>query len=225
MSDKPRQPVRSLEDVVAPRRPAGVPYDQGEDVDAQALLEANGYGVSVAELVDTLDSPIAMFQAAAARLLGARQERAAREPLDRITRDRFADETVRVQAAYALARMGDDAARDRLAELLALPLEATPAPLQAAGALARLGDPRGFAVALAGLESPNRVIAMIAAKQLYAFAPLDGAELPDGGRVAAYQAFRRALRRPEPNIVGETRAQLDYLETPEARALRDEGVA
>ena len=63
-------PTTSLADLVVPRRPQGVPYSEGEDFDAQALLEANGYAADTEQLIELLESPIGVFQAAAARLLG-----------------------------------------------------------------------------------------------------------------------------------------------------------
>ena len=60
------------------------------------------------------------MQAAAARVLGARGEHEAIEPLRRLAADRSAEETARVQAAYALARLGVDEGHARLHELLRL---------------------------------------------------------------------------------------------------------
>jgi HEAT repeat protein len=216
------QPTRSLDDLVAPRRPAGVPSAVGEDHDAEALLTANGHATDTEALVELLDSGLGIFQAAAARLLGARQERSATDALERIARDPVIEETARAQAAYALARMGRDEGRNLLVELLQMSPEASPAPLQAAAALAQLGDPRGFPVVRTALDSSNRVTAMIACKQLHAFVPLDGRPLPDGGRVDVFEGFRRALTRPEANIVGEARAQLAEIGTDRARAILDE---
>ena len=50
-----------------PRRPAGTPPGEGDDVDARALLEANGLGSGPAELVELLGSDLGIVQAAAAR--------------------------------------------------------------------------------------------------------------------------------------------------------------
>jgi hypothetical protein len=211
--------ARSLADMVMPRRPAGIPYEDGEDYDARALLTVNGYTVEPGELIALLDSDIGILQAAAARTLGASNERAAIVPLERLAHDAAVEETTRAQAAFALARMDVAGARDLLVELLELPFEASPAPLQAAGALARLGDPRGINVISAAIDSPNRVTAMIASKQLHPFISLDGSTLPGGGRVDVFEVFGRALRRPEPNIVGEARAQLATLDTEQSRAM------
>lgn len=204
-------PSRSLDDLILPRRPAGVPYAQGDDYDAQALLTANGHPTDTQALIGLLESDLSIFQAAAARALGAQGAQTAIGALQRLAADTRAEETARAQAAFALARMRVDGAADLLIDLLATSPEASPAPLQAAAALAQLGDPRGFPVVRAALDSPSRVTAMIAAKQLYAFAALDGRPLSDGGRVDLPEAFRRAMARPEEAIAGEARAQLAEL--------------
>ena len=218
--EKPsRPPTRDLADLVVPRRPAGVPYADGEDFDAQALLTANGYTPEIKDLIDLLNSDLGIFQAAAARMLGAKGERSATGALEKLARDTTTEETARAQAAFALARMDIPGSKELLASLLALNPEASPAPLQAAGSLARLGDPRGFPVVRHALDSSNRVVAMIACKQLYAFAALDGQPLPGGVKVEVYEVFRRALERHEGNIDGEAAVQLAELDTERARAV------
>ena len=209
----------SLEDLAIPRRPSGVPYDEGDDYDAHALLEVNGLSDDRDELIGLLDSGIGILQAAAARRLGAQRERSAIEHLRRLAGDVDVEETVRVQAAYALARMDVGGAKQMILDVLRLPAEASPGPLQAAAALARLGDPIGFEIVRRSLESPNPVTAMIACKQLSAFASLAGQPLDGGGTVDLYEAFRRALSRPERNIAGEARAQLLALDTDQARTI------
>ena len=143
-------------------------------------------------------------------MLGAEGAREAIPPLERLAGDRAAEETARVQAALALGRLGVDEGRNVLLELLQVDPATGPAPLQAAAALAQLGDASGFAVIRSALESPNRLTAMVACKQLHAFVPLD---------VDAYEAFERALTRPEPPVVGEALAQLEALGTARALAL------
>jgi hypothetical protein len=204
-----------------PPRGLITPHEQGrgpgdaEDRRARALLEDNGYGTDTEALRQTLQSGVGILQAAAARLLGVGGSRVARDDLLRLARDPAAEETARVQAAVALARLDDeDAAREVLTSILRLPLEASPGPLQAAGALAELGDPQGFPVVEAGLRSDNRVIAMIACKQLPAFVPFDGR---DG--VDVYRAFAAALSHPEDNVATEARSQLEALGTERAQNL------
>ena len=60
-----------------------------------------------------------IVQAAAARVLGADGVREAIPQLERLARDPAAEETARVQAAYALARLGVDEGHDLLRELAA----------------------------------------------------------------------------------------------------------
>lgn len=213
-----RQPARSLADLVVPRRPSGVPYEDGEDHDARALLTANGYSTESTDLIGLLDSDMGIVQAAAARTLGATKARAAIGALERLARDAGVEEATRVQAALALARMDVAGARDLLVALLETPPETSPAAVQAAGALARLGDPRGLGVIGTALDSPNRATAMAASKQLYAFTPHHGRTLPGGEPFDVFELFGRALARPEPSIAGEARAQLEALGTEQARA-------
>jgi len=222
-SQKPARPqTRDLSDLVVPRRPSGVPYAEGEDYDARELLTVNGYSLETQELIAALGANLSIFQAAAARLLGAKNERTAIPFLSKLAQDTSVEETARGQAAYALARLGVPEGREVLARLIEMNPEAGPAPLQAAGALARLGDPAGFPVVRHALQSSNSVIAMIACKQLYAFAEQEGALLPGGDTVKVYEAFRWALSRPERNITGEAKAQLVGLGTDEARGLLKE---
>jgi HEAT repeat protein len=152
-------------------------------------------------------------QAAAARTLGAAGAREAVEPLRRLASDLTAEEIAQVQAWLALARLGEDDGPDGVRGLLRLNPEAGPAPLQAAAALAQLGDASGYAVVRRALDSPNRLTAMVAAKQLHAFARLD---------VDVYEGFERALARPEPQVAGEARAQLEAIGSPRARELLGE---
>jgi HEAT repeat protein len=199
-----------LSDLSFPRRPSGISSTDGEDHDALALLEANGIETSNEHLIEVLGTGPDLFRGAAARTLGARGERGAIGALERLAADPDALETARVQAAYALARLGAESGKEVLARELEGNPEASPAPLQAAGALARLGDARGFDKVRAALDSDNRVTAMVATKQLHAFADL----VPD-----AQTAFARAVGRPEPNIAGEARAQLEQLDADWAREL------
>lgn len=124
-----------------------------------------------------------------------------------------------MQAAYALARLGSVDAAELLTGFLVLSPEATPAPLQAAGALARLGDPRGFSGVVEALDSSNPVTAMVACKQLLAYAWPDGRPLPNDRKVDIYRAFARALNRSEGNIVAEAVVQLKDLGTAKALKL------
>jgi HEAT repeat protein len=217
---RPARPATpELADLVIPRRPSGIPYEHGGDYDAEALLTINRYTTETKTLIALLDSKLGILQSAAARTLGAKGRRSAIPSLQRIAQDKNVEETARVQAALALSRMKISGGKELLVEMLNLSPEASPAPLQAAGALASLKDPRGFPLVRSALDSPNPVTAMVACKQLLDFAALDGQPLPAGGRVETYNAFKRALERPEQNIRGEALAQLEALRTEQARAM------
>ena len=82
--------------------------------------------------------------------------------------------------------------------------------MQAAAALAALGDPAVFEVEQRALESPNRLTAMVAAKQLHAFADLD---------VDLDEAWARTLR-PERPVVGEALARLAALPPERAATMK-----
>lgn len=213
-----RPPTTDLAHLVMPRRPSGVPYQNGEDYDAEALLTANGYTTDSKALRELLDSNLSVFQAAAARVLGTRKERSALDALQHVADDDAAEETSRVQAALALARMDVTKGRDVLNKMLSISPETSPAPMQAAGALAQLGDPRGYTLLREALKSTNPLTAMIACKQLFMFAGLDGQQLQNGEHVDVYELYKLALARSEPNIPGEAQAQLEELNTEQARA-------
>jgi hypothetical protein len=177
-------------------RAAG-PGDAALDEQARTILERAGMDIRAA-----LASGHPVFQASAARLVGAEGQPAAGDDgqpslvdaVAALAANPAAAETARVEAAYALARLGDDRGREHLVELLNVPTAISPAALQAAGRLARLGDTRGAPLIAAALRSPARLDAMVAAKELDAF---DSKELYD-----------LALAHPEASVQGEARARL-----------------
>jgi len=193
------------------------PVEAADERQARTLLQDNGQGTDLDALLGALDSPLAIYQASAARLLGAEGETAAREPLARVAADARAEESARAQAAYALARLGDGAGAEQLRALLELPVDASPGPLQAAGHLARLDDPSGLPVVERGLADPEPLIATIAAKQLAPLALLQERR-PDIG-LDAWALYARALEHPEEQVAREARAQLERLEAEPARVL------
>lgn len=190
-----------LGDLAVPRIPGW--GDEAADAQAAALLASSGCTTPRVALA----SPISIVQAAGARLLGASGEDEARGDLVALATDAGREETVQVEAAYALARLGDPRGTPELRRVLELPIEASPAPLQAAGALAWAGDPTGLAVVRRGLASSNPVTAIVATKQLPAFALLQGQATPDG-TVDVPLLYRLALDHPDERVVREARAQL-----------------
>jgi HEAT repeat protein len=193
-----------------PEPPRGIAYVDYEDAYSRALLEANGIEPTPEGLQAALDAELEVIQAAAARVLGVEQERRAAPRLRELATGR--GDSVRAEAGYALARMGDPAGRESLMDTLALPAGAYVAPMQAAGALARLGDPSGARVIDAALRDSNPIIRMVACKQLLYFAPLDGADLGDG-RLDVEALFERALADSDPEVAGQAEAQQHELRT------------
>ena len=192
-----------------------VGYADVDDAVARSTLLSNGVELTPDSLIATLDRKPEVMAAAAARVLGAEGERRAADRLRELAHGR--GDSVRAEAAYALARMGDPDGVPALKETLDLPFEAYVAPMQAAGSLARLGDPSGAAVIERALRSSNDVIRMVACKQLFHFVPLHGADLGGGRRLDAWALFDRALRDRDGGIASPARDQLGDLDAPEAR--------
>ncbi len=188
MSDIPQL---SLDDLVLPEPRPGVPFADAEDAHAEDILKANGVPLTAAGLKAALDSGIELFQAAAARVAGARGERSV---LDLLRALAFGPgDTGRSAAAYALARLGEADGVEALAACLDLPINAYVAPVQAAGSLARLGDTRGFTVVERASRSSNEIVRAVATKQL----PFFGDE--------ARPLLESALSDPDPEIARQAR--------------------
>ena len=186
------RPLRlSLEDLVLPDPRPGVPFADSEDVHAEDILTANNVPLTAEGLQAALDSGIEVLQSAAARVAGARGERAVLESLRTLAADGSGD-TTRSAAAYALARLDEPEGVEALIACLELPIAAYIAPAQAAGSLARLGDTRGLTVIERSLRSSNEIVRAVATKQLPFFGeagrPLLEAALDDSDPEIARQA-------------------------------------
>ncbi len=154
--------------------PPDLPYDQLEDWHNRALLDGNGVGTGVPDVLAALEGEDDQLRPVAAQELGRLGDEAAVSPL--MTAVASGDDHLAVEAAYALARLGrEDAGLSTLRELAAGDITATTVPLVAAGYLAKLGDVCGFEVVEHGLRSPNFLVRIAAAKQLSWFVPLDEA--------------------------------------------------
>jgi HEAT repeat protein len=147
-----------------PETPGDVPYRDREDAWAERLLTANGRPDDDASVLELLSSPSALLTGAASRLAGAR---ALEDALPRL-RELAAspDDLLAVHAAAGLAKLEPEAGREELKRVSAMPWEGAPGAIQAAGELARLGDPSAASTVYAALDSDNRVLRTIAAKQL-----------------------------------------------------------
>jgi HEAT repeat protein len=159
-------------DLVTREPPADLPYDQLEDWHNRALLDGNGVGTAVAEVLAALQGDDAQLRPVAAHELGRLREQTAVPALMEAAGSD--DDHLAVEAAYALARMGRmERGRSTLRELVRGDITASTVPLVAAGYLARLGDGCGLAVVEDGLRSPNFLVRIAAAKQLSWFLPID----------------------------------------------------
>jgi hypothetical protein len=147
-----------------PETPGDVPYRDREDAWAERMLTLNGHADDDASVAALLDSRSELLVGAAARLAGAR---GLQESLPRL-RELAAspDDLLAVHAAAGLARLDPDAGKRELARVAALPWQGAPGAIQAAGELARLGDDSAAGTVYAALDSDNRVLRTIAAKQL-----------------------------------------------------------
>jgi len=202
-----------------PDPPEDLPYADFEDYRARALLEVNDIPLAEDALVRTLGHPESVLRGAAAHTLGSRGSTAAIPALERLVAT--ARDLVRVEAAYALTRLGRDEYRAVLEEALQYPVNAYLSPAVAAGDLARLGDPVGFPVVARCLDEHNLIVKMIGCKQLLFFVPFHGTRIRDGQRVDVYALFGRALHDPEREVQRVARLQLREVGTEEARRLLD----
>ena len=187
-----------------PPAPEGLAYEDHEDWRADALLAANGIDASEQGLLDALRTKQNVLLAAAARASGRHHVDAATEPLREVAEG--PDDYAGVEAAFALARMGEEDGRSLLRRALERPLGPYLSPVLAAGHLARLGDPSGFPVVRSGLGSDLLAVKMLACKQLAVFLPHEGEALPDGSVVDARARLEQALE--DPDLASEARAQV-----------------
>jgi HEAT repeat protein len=193
-------PQLSLDDLVLPEPRPGIPFAEAEDAHAEDILTANGVPLTAPGLQAALDSGIELFQAAAARVAGARGERSVVDSLR--SHAGGPGDTDRAAAAYALARLGEPDGVESLIACLDLPINAYVGPIQAAGSLARLGDTRGFTVVERASRSSNEIVRAVATKQL----PFFGAE--------ARPLLEAALSDSDPEIVRQARVLLNEESAP-----------
>ncbi|WP_028063053.1 hypothetical protein [Solirubrobacter soli] len=184
-----------------PETPGDVPYRDREDAWAERLLTANGRPDDDASVQRLLDSPSELLVGAAARLAGAR---GLQDSLPRL-RELAAspDDLLAVHAAAGLAKLDPSEGKRELARVAAIPWAGAPGAIQAAGELARLGDPSAAATVYGALDSDNRVLRTIAAKQLLFLA--DAGEPAARGRIEALQ------QDPDEGLQAIARSQLAAL--------------
>jgi hypothetical protein len=197
-----------------PNPPAGTRYEDYEDFRSAELLRANGIEPDVAGVLDALQSRTGVLLAAAAHTAGARGFGAALPTLEGLRG--AADDTVAVEAAYALIRLGVEDGHATLQDLLRSGGPLDLGRLRAAGYLAATGDPSGYQAIADGLHSEHMVIRMTACKQLYAFVPLDGTAGASGEHVDAGALFRTALADSDADVRWQALAQVRALATQPA---------
>jgi hypothetical protein len=196
-----------------PEPPAGLSYGDLGDYYWEELLQQNGIACSEAALIATLAQPgDAIIRAAAAHMFGAQRLAAGAASLRQALT--ATDDSVAVEAAYALARLGDQHGNAALVTFLDRPVPPYLGPLFAAGYLAQLGDPRGFTMVVhaLGLEAPDA--RMLACKQLFFFMPMHGKPDASGAIMDVAAQFERMLTHPDPSLQWQALAQLRETRVP-----------
>ena len=192
-----------------PNPPGDLSYAGFEDYRNREILKANGISLSEDELIAALDNTTNVLQAAVAHAIGSLRIRAAIPKLKQLLAS--TEDLVKVEAAYALARLGESEGKEALRECLGYPLDAYLFPPIAAGYLAQLGDPQGFQTIVRCFEIDIPAIRMLACKQLFFFVPFQGTQDSDGKVLDVYGLFERTLNDPDINIQWQTLAQLREL--------------
>ena len=203
-----------------PEPPEGLPYAEVEDFRARELLRVNGIALTPEALVLTLADDEEALQSAAAHTLGSLGSRAAIPALAKLAS--ASDDVAKVEAAYALARLGADDGREILRQCLTYPVGAYLSPSMAAGYLAQLDDPEGFSVVVRCLEVDNVIVRVVACKQLFFFAPFHGALTSDGDPIDVFVQFERALGDPYRDVQWATLVQLRELRAQESRRILED---
>jgi HEAT repeat protein len=189
-----------------PNPPRHLSYPEFEDYRNREILKANGISLSEAELIAALEQRIGILQAAAAHTLGSFSNRAAITTLKRLLSSQ--DDLVKVEAAYALARLGVPEGKDILIQCLDYRLDAYLCPAIAAGYLAQLDEPRGFHIIVRSFKVNIAAIRMLACKQLYFFAPFQDTQDGYGNLIDVFPVFELALKDSDPNIQWQALVQL-----------------
>ncbi len=202
-------PNLSLPDV-----PDDLPYTELEDWKSHWILALNGVDDEVDQVIKALTTERDTLLLAAVHTSWKFSDAA--ESLRNLLDD--PNDAVQVEAAYSLARQGDQGAVVILQEALQRPVGGYLSPLTAAGYLAQLGDPSGYPVVGEGLESDLRAVKMLACKQLLFFLPFDGQNV-GSNRVDATALFTRAFADPDPDIGEQARAELEHSSLPAAAQL------
>jgi HEAT repeat protein len=200
-----------------PSPPPDLPYDRFEDWRSIELLAVNGIPATGEALLEALRTQSNVLLSAAAHASGSNGVKAAIPRLRELTRG--PDDYAAVEAAYALARLGEPDGEELLREALQRPLGAYLSPVLAAGYLAQLNDPSGFPVVREALGSDLLATKMLACKQLFFFVPFQGVADGHGSLVDALGLFEQALEDEDSTVQGQALAQLRSMRSAETRPL------
>lgn len=198
-----------------PNPPRDLPYSEYEDFRNGEILKVNGISLSEDELIVALKEKRNVLQAAVAHMLGSLKSTAAIPILKELVTS--PEDLVKVEAAYALARLGIPEGKQVLIDCLNYPVDAYLFPAIAAGYLAQLGDPQGFSTILKCFEVNIPAIRMLACKQLYFFVRFHGQQNENGSVIDVYDLFNRALKDSDTDIQWQALAQLKHTHSDEAR--------
>jgi hypothetical protein len=189
-----------------PNPPDNMSYADFEDYRFREILRVNGISLSEVELITALKQRTNVLQAAAAHTLGSLLSQDAISILKKLVSS--SEDLVKVEAAYALARLGAPEGKYVLIQCLNYTLDAYLFPAIAAGYLVRLGDPRGFKTIVRCFDVDIPEIRMLACKQLYFFVPFQGVQDKDGNTIDVYGLFDRALKDSDTDIQWQALVQL-----------------
>ncbi|MHB8752647.1 MAG: HEAT repeat domain-containing protein, partial [Aggregatilineales bacterium] len=164
-----------------PDPPASLSYNDFEDYRNRELLKINGVSLTESAVTAALGHPIGVIQSAAAHTIGSAPYPGSVQALKK--RLTTSDDIVKVETAYALARLQVPEGIAALKEILSVPVNVSVSPPIAAGFLARLGDPQGFPVLAKCFATDLEVVRMVACKQIFFFVPFQGKKLPTGEQV------------------------------------------
>jgi HEAT repeat protein len=191
------------------------PGDAGRAVSSAKQLRGEGYATDVAGLLSALHANDLAVRSEAAFLLGYAGDPAAVPTLRESLVDPEA--RVRVEAALALARLGE---REEALPVLQQEVHGqffADAPLRAARALAILGNPCGYGRVLEALDSPLPSNRREAIAVLPAFLPYAG-QMVDGQRVDAVAVLLRGAQDAEPILRRDALTALGKVDDPRATA-------
>jgi hypothetical protein len=197
-----------------PDPPSTLSYAEFADFQNREILKANRIGLSETALLIALEKTTNILQAAAAHMIGTLPGLTGQATSALTTLLTGSNDTVKVEAAYALARHSIPGGKAILVECLTYPLDAYVSPLIAAGYLAQLDDPRGYPVIVNGFASNLAAVRSVASKQLYFFAPFQDAKDEQGNTIDMVSLFVRALEDADTGIQWQALVQLREVALP-----------